>query len=68
MKAEIEKIVYITGVPSSLMDKVRSEKNTWAEGEENLCLNFECAMEIEEIAPLLEALETNGGCDVILSL
>ncbi len=66
MKVEISKVVYIMGVSCSLMDKVRRGVNSWAEGNENICMTFEEALDVEELQPLLEGIQDGG--DVILSL
>jgi peptidoglycan/xylan/chitin deacetylase (PgdA/CDA1 family) len=66
MKAQNSKVIYIMEAGCELMDKIRQESNYWAERDENICLTFDDAMEVEELVPLLK--EFDGGCDVIVSL
>jgi hypothetical protein len=67
MEMFISKVAYIVGTPAALMDKIRSECNNWADGDENICLTFEDAMdlEIDELKPFLQDL--SEGCDIIIS-
>ena len=65
MQVQTHTTTYIMGASDALMDKVRAEANAWAEGDDNICMTFEDAMEVEELTPLLRNI-TNGG-DVILS-
>ena len=65
MEVAIHKTVYVMGAPYDLMDKVRSTVNSWADGDENICMTFEEALEIDELKALLEPIQDGG--DVILS-
>ena len=65
MKVEIHKTVYVTGASCALLDKVRGEVNSWADGDENVCMTFEDALGVEELKPLLKDIRDGG--DVILS-
>jgi len=65
MKMIISSVAYILETPSDLMQKIRSEANYWSEGDENICLTTEQAMEIEELHPFLKDIPT--GCDIIVS-
>jgi len=64
MKTQVAPIIYIIKVPRILLDKIRQESNSWAEGNENLCLTYEAAAGIEEIKEFLPHLP---GSNVILS-
>lgn len=66
MKVQIHPTIYVMGASCELMDKVRANTNSWAEGNENICMMFEEAIEIEELKPLLNGIKDGG--DVILSL
>ena len=66
MKVAVHKTVYVMGAPCALMDKVRSTANPWADGDENICMTFEEALEVDELKALLEPIQDGG--DVILSL
>ena len=65
MKVEIHKTIYVTGASCALLDKVRGEVNSWADGDENVCMTFEDALGVEELKPLLKDIRDGG--DVILS-
>lgn len=65
MKILTYNIVNVIRVPCALMDKVRTEVNTWAQGDNDVCLTLEDALEVEELAPLLSHIQP--GSDVILS-
>ncbi len=65
IKTQTSKVIYVMGAPAELMDKIRREADYWAEGDENICMNFDQAMEIEELVPFLK--ERQEGCDVIVS-
>ena len=64
MEAVITKATYIMGAPASLMDKIRENANYWADGDTNICLTFEQAVEIPELKSMLD--EKVDG-DVIVS-
>jgi len=66
MRIEVHPVIYITDCPYDLMDKIRTESYPWSEGQCNICLTYEEAMEIEELKPVL-ALTDQSGCDVIIS-
>jgi len=66
MKVAVYKTVYVTGATCELMDKVRRTVNSWAEGEGNICMTFENALEVAELHELLKSIKDGG--DVILSL
>jgi len=64
MKVQISKVIYVTGVPDALMDKVRNDDCCWADGNYNICLEYEEALGFEEIRPLIQ--NHKGAGDVIL--
>lgn len=66
LKIETHKTVYIFDATPELLDDVRSKTNTWAEGDETVCMTIENAMEHEALRPLLKDIGCDG--DVILSL
>jgi hypothetical protein len=57
--------LFIMEVGAELMDKIRREGNCWAEGDENICMTFEDALEIKELKELISG--KNAG-DVIISI
>jgi len=65
MRIETFNTIYVMETPCELMDKIRSNSNYWADGDENICLTFEEAIEIEELKPLLDNIKNAG--DVIIS-
>jgi hypothetical protein len=64
---------------AQLMDKIRRECSCWADGNENICLTFDEAETLPELAEVLKGVAINnkelrkalkpykGGCDVIVS-
>ena len=66
MEVVIHKAVYVMGASHALMDKVRRTANSWADGDENICMTFEEALEVDELKALLEPIRDGG--DVILSV
>ena len=65
MRVEVFKAVYVMEADDALIDKLRRTTNLWAEGDENICMTFETALEIEELEPLLRNIKDGG--DVIVS-
>jgi hypothetical protein len=65
MEVQTNKVIYVMRVPDDLMDKIRNETESWADGNQNICLMYEDALEIEEIRPLIENIKDAG--DVIFS-
>ena len=50
---------------AEVMKAIRETGHAWADGDENLCLTYEDALEIPELARVLKRFK--GGCDVIVS-
>jgi len=65
MKIEEGRVLYIMGASCALMDKIRRQCNSWADGDENICMTFEEAVELDELRSLLKGRD--GGMDVIVS-
>jgi hypothetical protein len=57
--------LYVMEAGAELMDKIRREGNYWAEGDENICMTFEDALEIDELKELISG--KNAG-DVVISI
>jgi len=51
----IAQVHYVCGVSRSMMDKIRAKTNSWAEGNDNICLTAEEALTIDELKLLLPA-------------
>ena len=66
MKIQVSPVIYIMGASCALMDKVRRECSSWADGDENICMTFEEACEVDELKPLLK--DHLDASDVVLSL
>ncbi len=65
MNVEIVPTIYVMGTSCELMDKIRREANYWSDGDENICLTFDEAMEVEELHPYIQDIKNAG--DVIVS-
>ena len=65
MKTEVNKVVYIMEAGAQLMDKIRRECSCWADGNENLCMTFDEAINNRELRKALKPYK--GSCDVIVS-
>ena len=65
MKTEVNKVIYVMEAGAQLMDKIRRECSCWADGNENLCLTFDEAINNKELRNALKPYK--GGCDVIVS-
>ena len=65
MTVQESRIIYILEAGAALVEKTRNTTTCWADGDENLCLTFEDALEVPELADALKGRE--GGCDVIVS-
>lgn len=65
MNAEMFQTIYIMNVGQKLMNTIRETANAWADGHENVCMTYEDAFEIPELAKVLKKFK--GGCDVIVS-
>lgn len=65
MNAETCQTIYIMNVGKKLMNTIRETANAWADGQETVCMTYEDAFEIPELAKVLKKLK--GGCDVIVS-
>jgi hypothetical protein len=50
---------------AQLMDKIRRDCSYWADGNENICLTFDEAINNKELRNALKPY--TGGCDVIVS-
>jgi hypothetical protein len=66
MKITVNKVVYVMEVGAQLMDKIRRECSCWADGNENLCLTFDEAETLPELAEVLKGVAI-ANCDVIVS-
>lgn len=70
MELMVSPVVYITGAPLDLLAELRTSGNSWADGDDNICLSFEEALTFPELAELLvwDGQESPfSGCDVIVS-
>ena len=73
LSVQVHPTVYIMGASCGLMDRLISQSNSWAEGDDNICLVDEEALEIPELARALEEYEASGdllplsGYDVVVS-
>jgi hypothetical protein len=65
MKVETCKVIYIFEAPIELINKIQAQNNTWAEGDDNICMTFEEAETIDEFKDLLKDIK--DGTDVIIS-
>jgi hypothetical protein len=65
MKTEVNEVIYIMEVGAQFMDKIRRECSCLADGNENLCLTFDEAINNKELRKALKPYK--GGCDVIVS-
>lgn len=50
---------------AEVMEAIRENGQAWASGDENLCMIYDDALEIPELARVLKRF--TGGCDVIVS-
>lgn len=65
MKTEVNEVIYVMEAGAQLMDKIRRECSCWADGNENLCLTFDEAINNKELRKALKPYK--DGCDVIVS-
>ena len=65
MKVEEYKVIYVMEAGAKLMDKIRRDCSYWADGNENICLTFDEAINNKELCKALKPHK--GGCDVIVS-
>ena len=66
MKAQVFRTIYIMDAGAEVMEAIRENGHAWANGDENLCMTYEDALEIPELARVLKRV-TQRGCDVIVS-
>ena len=66
MKAQVFRTIYIMDAGAEVMEAIRAYGHAWASGDENLCMTYEAALEIPELARVLKSVEMRG-CDVIVS-
>jgi len=70
MELLVSTVVYITGAPLDLLTELRTSGNSWADGDDNICLPYDEALEFPELAELLVEKGREhalSGCDVIVS-
>lgn len=65
MTVQVFRTIYIMDTDAEVMETIRESGKAWANGDENLCMTYEDAMEVPELAKVLKKLK--GGCDVIVS-
>ena len=65
MKVEEYKVIYVMEAGAQLMDKIRRDCSCWADGNENICMTFDEAINNRERRKSLKPY--TGGCDVIVS-
>lgn len=65
MKAQVFRTIYIMDAGAEVMEAIRENGQAWASGDENLCMIYDDALEIPELARVLKRF--TGGCDVIVS-
>lgn len=65
MKARVFRTIYIMDAGAEVMEAIRENGHAWASGDENLCMIYEEALGIPELARVLKRFK--GGCDVIVS-
>ena len=65
MKTEVNEVIYVMEAGAQLMDKIRRECSCWADGNENICMTFDEAINNKELRKALKPHK--GGCDVIVS-
>jgi hypothetical protein len=66
MRADVNKVIYVMETGAQLMDKIRRECSCWADGNENICLTFDEAETLPELAEVLKGVAI-ANCDVIVS-
>jgi hypothetical protein len=66
VKAQVFKTIYIMDAGAEVMEAIRENGHAWANSSENLCMTYENALEIPELARVLKRV-TQRGCDVIVS-
>jgi len=65
MKTEVNEVIYVMEAGAQLMDKILRDCSYWADGNENICLTFDEAINNKELRKALKPYK--GGCDVIVS-
>lgn len=66
MKTEVNKVIYVMEAGEQLIDKIRRECSYWADGNKNICLTFDEAETLPELAEVLKGVAI-ANCDVIVS-
>ena len=65
MTVQVFRTIYIMDAGKDLMNTILETANVWSDGPETVCMTYEDAFEIPELAKVLKKFK--GGCDVIVS-
>ena len=65
MTARVDHVIYVYGATREFIDELRQDVNSWADGQDNVCLTFEDAMEVDALKEVLKDIKVAG--DVIVS-
>ncbi len=65
MEAQVFRTIYVMDASAEVMEAIRENVRAWASSDEYLCITYEDALEIPELARVLKRFK--GGCDVIVS-
>lgn len=65
MTVHVCRTIYVMDASAEVMEAIRENVRAWASSGENLCITYEDALEIPELARVLKRFK--GGCDVIVS-